>query len=103
MSFLEEHTITMKIKDQQMYSFPLTHSLCSRKELIGENEYQNISYPKAAMRDYNILLQYFNKFQYLRTNPTIYFPREVRLVLPKNSRFGTQTSKLRFLLLEPHS
>lgn len=54
------------------------------------------------MRDYNILLQYFNKFQYLRINPTIFFPREARLVLPQNSKFGTQKSKLRFILLEPH-
>lgn len=33
-------------------------------------------------------------------NPTIFFPKEARLVLPKNSKSGTQKSKLRFLLLE---
>lgn len=31
---------------------------------------------------------------------TIFFPREARLVLPQNSKFGTQKSKLKFLLLE---
>lgn len=65
MCFLEEHTKTTKIKDQQMCSFPLPHSLCPRKGLIGKDENQNISYPQ-------------------------------------RSKFGTQKSKLRFLLLEPH-
>lgn len=37
------------------------------------------------MRDYNILLRYFNKFQYLLMNPTILFPREARLALPQNT------------------
>lgn len=42
-----------------MRSFPPTICLCPRKGLMGEEEYQNISYPKAATRDYNVSLQDF--------------------------------------------
>lgn len=88
MYFLEAHMKT-KIKNQQLCSFPLIHNFCPRKGLKDKDEYQNISYPKVVMRDYNTLLQYFNKFQYLRMTPTIFFPREAKLVLPQNSKFGT--------------
>lgn len=48
-----------KITDKQTCTFPPTLFLCSRRGLIAEDEYQNIFYPKAAMRDYNISLQNF--------------------------------------------